>query len=57
MPDRVSPVPAEAALLHFTPREWSLAFANAQLLRLQLRAAMSGRRVVVVYARRAVFAS
>jgi hypothetical protein len=35
----------------------SLACASAQLLRLQLRASRTVRRVVVVYARRAVFAS
>jgi hypothetical protein len=35
----------------------TLEYASAQLLRLHLRASRTVRRVVVVYARRAVFAS
>jgi hypothetical protein len=44
-------------MLGFQTWKSTLAYASAQLLRLQLWASRTVRRVMVVYARRAVFAS
>jgi hypothetical protein len=56
MPERISTHAAKAAIPVFLKRK-SFMDASASLLSLQMRAAWTVRRVKVVYARRAVFAS